>query len=321
MFIAILTFTVTAAIVVGLAWLFVLRPEDQQQFVLQKRLLAGRGAVGAGIAALAREYAPLSTIPWLDATLKSFGFISEPLRLRIEQSNLTLTVGVFVLATAVCGLGAGVGVETYLGLWWLALPAGLLAAFGPWFVVNTARTRRIRKFEEQFPEAVDLIARAMRAGHAFTTGIKIAADELLAPAGPEFKLLYERQNFGAQMPDALKLFASRIPSLDARFFVTAVLTQRETGGNLAEVLDRLAAVMRERFRIKREVRVKSAHGRITAYVLAGMPPVLALIILSSNPGSLAVLVTDPIGQRMVAVAVALQVIGTLIVNKLVDIEY
>ncbi len=125
----------------------------------------------------------------------------------------------------------------------------------------------------------------MRAGHAFATGLKMAADELPAPAGPEFKTLYELQNYGAQLPDALRSFANRIPSLDARFFVTAVLTQREAGGNLAEVLDRLASVMRERFRIKREVRVRSAHGRITAFILAGMPPALAgLMMLSQSRG-------------------------------------
>src|SRR5262249_44185824 len=139
--------------------------------------------------------------------------------------------------------------------------------------------------------------------------------------GLEFKALYDQQNYGAPLPDALKAFAERIPSLDARFFVTAVLTQRESGGNLSEVLDRLASVMRERFRIKREVRVKSAHGRISAYVLAGLPPTLAVMMLSSAPENMQLLATDPLGIRIVVVAVSLQIIGTLIVRKLVDIRY
>ncbi len=183
------------------------------------------------------------------------------------------------------------------------------------------KARRVQKFEEQFPEAVELIARAMRAGHAFPTGLKMAADELPPPAGAEFRLLYERQNYGAQLPDALRLFAERVPSLDARFFVTAVLTQRETGGNLSEVLDRLANVMRERFRIKREVRVRSAHGRITAYMLAGMPPTIALLLLSGNASQIQILTSDPIGIRMIIGAIVLQVVGTLIVRKLVNIRY
>jgi tight adherence protein B len=196
-----------------------------------------------------------------------------------------------------------------------------MAAPIPLIVIRQIRAQRIRKFEEQFPEAIQLIARALRAGHAFATGLKMAADEIPAPAGTEFKLLYERQNFGEQLADSLKAFAERAVSIDARFFVTAVLTQREAGGNLSEVLDRLAGVMRERFRIRREVRVKSAHGRISAFVLAALPPSLAIIMLSSSPEQIKLLVTDPLGIRIVIVAVTLQVIGTLIVRKLVDIQY
>jgi tight adherence protein B len=321
MFIAFLTFAITGAIVIGAVWAFVLLPEQREQSALRKRLRSGSVTGGSSVAPLMRQHEPLSAIGPLDALLSAAGFITEPLKVRIDQSNLKLTVGSFLLLTTISALVGATAVMLYLPIWWLALLAALVTVWIPLIVVNTARTRRIRKFEEQFPEAVELIARALRAGHAFTTGIKIAADELPAPAGPEFKMLYERQNFGAQMPDALKSFAGRIPSLDARFFVTAVLTQRETGGNLSEVLDRLAAVMRERFRIKREVRVKSAHGRVTAYVLAGMPPALALIMLTSNPDQLNLLVTDPMGIRMIMVAVALQVVGTLIVRKLVHIEY
>jgi tight adherence protein B len=123
------------------------------------------------------------------------------------------------------------------------------------------------------------------------------------------------------MPEILRAFAERIPSLDARFFVTAVLTQREAGGNLAEVLDRLAAVMRERFRIKREVRVRSAHGRISAFVLAGLPPTIAFFMLSTSPESMHILVTDPLGIRLTVLAIGLQITGMLIVRKLVDIQY
>ena len=202
-----------------------------------------------------------------------------------------------------------------------ALAAGLLLGATPLMFLRHAAGRRMAKFEEQFPEAIDLIARSMRAGHALSTGLKMAAEELPPPAGVEFRKLYERQNYGAQLSESLRAFADAVPSLDARFFVTAVLTQRETGGNLAEVLDRLAAVMRERFRIRRDVRVRSAHGRITAYILAGMPPVLAVLLMFSNPAQFKVLITDPLGIRMLEAAAVLQVTGVLIVRKLVDIEY
>jgi tight adherence protein B len=226
-----------------------------------------------------------------------------------------------VLITLAASLGVMVAVQWYLNVWWVSFVAGGIVAFVPFGVVGQMRKLRIQKFEEQFPEAIQLIARSMRAGHAFSTGLKMAAEELPEPCGVEFKVLYEQQNYGAPLPDALKSFAARIPSLDARFFVTAVLTQREAGGNLAEVLDRLAGVMRERFRIKREVRVKSAHGRITAFVLAGMPPVLAMLMLGTNPEAIKLLTTDPLGLRMIGLAIVLQVVGTVIVRKLVDIQY
>lgn len=321
MLIALLTFASTAALVVGLFWALVILPEQREHSALRRRLRSGGTAPAAGGIQLMKQREPLSSISAFDALLRMLGAVVEPLSQRLAQANLKVTVGTFLLLTVVCALAAAVGMIMYLQIWWLSLAAGLCAGYVPFAATGIARTRRIRQFEEQFPEAVELIARALRAGHAFTTGIKIAAEELPAPAGPEFKLLYERQNYGAQLPDALRTFASRVPLLDARFFVTAVLTQREAGGNLSEVLDRLAAVMRERFRIKREVRVKSAHGRITAIVLAGLPPVLALMMLTNSPEQVKVLVTDPLGIRMVIVAVALQVIGMLVVRKLIDIEY
>ena len=137
--------------------------------------------------------------------------------------------------------------------------------------VRWKRTRRFGMFEEQFPEAIALMARALRAGHAFPTGIQMVADEIPAPVGAEFKLLYDRQNFGMPLGDALKGMAERVPILDARFFTTAVLTQRETGGNLSEILDNLATVIRDRFKVKRQVRAVTAHGRITGWILCGMP--------------------------------------------------
>ena len=138
----------------------------------------------------------------------------------------------------------------WFGVWPLVVVAAGLGGFVPLLVVRRRRARRLAAFEEQFPEAIDLVARALRAGHAFTTGLGIAADEMPAPVGMEFKRVYDQQNFGMSMPEALRTMASRVPVLDARFFVTAVLTQRESGGNLAEVLDNLSSVMRDRFKVR-----------------------------------------------------------------------
>jgi tight adherence protein B len=178
----------------------------------------------------------------------------------------------------------------------------------------------VRRLEEQFPQAVDQIAVSLRAGHAFATGLLMVAEEVADPLGAEFRLVYDRQNYGKPLPDVLKEFAERVPLLDVRIFVTAVLTQRETGGNLAEVLDKLSALIRERFKIKRQVRVVSAHGRITGYVLALLPPVVAALLYLIAPAHIMTLVQDPLGIRLVGAAIVMQIAGTLAIRRIVNIE-
>ena len=316
-----LTFIGIAGSIFAAYWLLVLLPEQRDQAVLGKRLRGGEPSRVRQAASLLKEPEKLSAIPVLNTLLSRSGGLTGRLQNALEKSGLRLNLGQLLLLSATAGLVAYLAVNFYTHLWWLSLPALAVASLIPVFVVKSFGTKRIRQFEEQFPEAIDLIARSMRAGHAFSTGLKIAADELPPPAGIEFRKLYERQNYGAQLSESLRAFADAVPSLDARFFVTAVLTQRETGGNLAEVLDRLASVMRERFRIRRDVRVRSAHGRITAYILAAMPPVIAVCLMVTNPAQFRVLLTDPLGVRMLEGAVCLQVLGVLIVRKLVDIEY
>ena len=317
------TFIVVLLIVFGAYWFAIGEPESREQQSLKRRLKAedpARVRASATVKLLKQEEA-LSGIDVFNVLLRASGDALDPLQAFVGNSGLAVTVGTFLLSTATLFLLGIVAARLYFPVWWVDLAAALAAASIPYFVISYFRSARVSKFEEQFPEAVELIARAMRAGHAFTTGIKIAADELPTPAGPEFRLLYERQNYGAAIPDALRSFAERIPTIDARFFVTAVLTQREAGGNLSEILDRLASVMRERFRIRREVRVRSAHGRLTAYMLAAMPPVLAVLMLLSNPTQLLILANDPLGFRLLLAGVVLQVVGVLLVRKIVDIQY
>jgi tight adherence protein B len=203
----------------------------------------------------------------------------------------------------------------------LALPIALAVAWVPVLVMNFMRQQRIFKFEEQFPECLDLLARALRAGHAFTTGLQMVAEEMPEPVGPEFRIIYDQQNYGLPLPEALRSFAERVPLLDAKFFVTAVMTQRESGGNLAEVLDNLASVIRDRFKVKRQIRVISAHGRLTGWVLTAVPPVLALVQFVIAPDNLHTLWTDPMGIRFIEAAIFLQITGALIIRQLVKIEY
>ena len=200
------------------------------------------------------------------------------------------------------------------------VPGFLLGASVPFLILMRKRTVRIRRFEEQFPEALDLLSRAIKAGHAFQTAMGMVADEGAEPMGPEFRKAFEEQNYGLPLKDALNNMAIRMPLIDVRFFATAVLIQRETGGNLSEILDNLAYVVRERFKILRQVRVYTAHGRMTGYVLLALPAFLAVALMFINPEHMHVLFTERAGKMMVAATVILQTIGYLWIRKIVTIE-
>jgi tight adherence protein B len=270
---------------------------------------------------LLRQAQQLSAVPSFDAALQRSRNLLRPLELLLEQSGTRMTVGTFLLTQATVAALVAFVATSITGVLLLGLAAAAFAAYLPVQFLRFQRTRRILKFEEQFPEALALVSRALKAGHTFTTGLAMIAEEMPKPIGPEFKLLYDQQNYGLAMPDALRLLAERIPILDARFFVTAVLIQRESGGNLSEVLDNLAKVMRDRFRVKRQMRVLSAHGRITGWVLVAMPPVLGVALMTINDEHRTTMFNDPLGHQMMFGGVALQVIGTLIIRKIVNVEY
>ena len=310
MALVLLTFIGVLAFVLGAYWLFVVRHEAGDQRALQKRLRPQEDAARKkGLTIAKSEQREGGATPF------------RRLQSVIDRSGLRLTVAGLSFVCSMSGVVVGLIVWSVLPKPTLALAAGALAMVAPYWGVKHAATSRMWKFEEQFPEAIDLIARALRAGHAFPTGLSMVADELGDPVGPEFKLLYDRQNFGMPLPDALRSFAARVPIIDARFFVTAVLTQREAGGNLSGVLDNLSSVIRERFKVKRQVKVISAHGRITASVLAGLPPVVGIGQFVIAPANAALLVNDPLGVKMVVGAAVLQGIGMLWIRKVIRIEY
>jgi tight adherence protein B len=314
-----IAFAVFAAVIMAVLIPYYLLVVRDEQRVLD-RLSPRKSASGAKRLKMLKPEEAMSSVGGLNSVLQNAGFAGR-IRLLLEQSAVKMNVGVFLLASGCSALVMFLFVSTLTRSALTGLGFSFLGLFIPYAYVKRARRKRVDKFEEQFPEAIDLVARALRAGHALPTGLGMVADELKAPVGTEFRILYDEQNFGLTLPDAMKNFARRIPVLDARFFVTAVLTQRETGGNLAEVLDNLAAVIRERFKIKRQVRVLTAHGRITGWVLACLPPVLAMATLVINPAHLGTLTGDPLGRQMLIAAVVLQVLGTLAIRKLVQIEY
>lgn len=320
MVIAGFTFVLVIAIVLGTYWLFVIRPERAGEVAVRRRLTAAQTVLHEKIG-VQREVKQLSTMPAFDRLLAARRGAVAPIERLVEQSGVKTTVGVVVLSSACLAvLGVLVG-DWYTNRLWMGLILGGGLVFVPTAFLRWQRARRVQRFEELFPEALDLMSRAMRAGQTFITAIGMVADELPDPIASEFKLLHDQQNFGMPIDEALRNFGDRVPLLAAKFFVTAILTQRESGGNLTEVLDNLASVIRDRFIVMRQVQVKSAHGKMTGYVLVALPPSLAAAISFLSPEHFGMMLSEPFGIQMIVGAIVLQVAGALIIRKIVNIEY
>ena len=238
----------------------------------------------------------------------------------IEQSGVQTTPGAILVATLGAAGGAGLLALMFVPSLIIVLVVALFAGVLPYAWLRWKRSGRLKKFEEQFPDALDVLSRAVRAGHAFQAALGMAADELQAPVGPELKKAFEQQNFGLPLREALGQLATRVPILDVRFFVTAVLIQRDTGGNLAEILDNLSHVVRERFKILRQVRVHTAHGRFTGYVLLGLPPFLAVALTLINHDHMAPLFREHLGHVMLEGTAVMQTIGFFWIRQVMKIE-
>jgi tight adherence protein B len=261
----------------------------------------------------------LSEIPAVNRLLLKWRW-SNRLQNYIGQSGLKIKPGKLLLLSMVAGIVGYLVVAALLSSVILGVLAGLAAIFIPIAVVAIVRNRRLRAFERLFPEAIDLLGRAVRAGHSFSTGLEMITTELPEPVSGEFRTTFEEQNFGLPLRDALLNLPERVPIIDVRFFVTAVLIQKETGGNLAEILDNLGHVVRERFRILGEVRIRTAQGRMTAGILISLPPIMVMVLRTLNPNYMRPLFHDPFGPIVLGIAAFLQIAGSIMLWKIVNIE-
>jgi tight adherence protein B len=256
-------------------------------------------------------------LPALD---RAMGGANSSLATLIEQSGVNTTPSAIMLAMIAAALVSGVICMIFIKVPIFWIMAALFGSFLPYIWLRHKRSSRMKKFEEQFPEALDLLSRAIRAGHAFQTAMGMVADELPSPVGVEFKKAFEQQNFGLPLRDVLDQIAERVPILDVKFFVTAVTIQRETGGNLAEILDNLAHVVRERFKILRQVRVHTAHGRFTGYVLLALPASLGVALTLINPDHMNLLFQERMGHMMILGAIVMQIVGYFWIRQVIKIE-
>jgi tight adherence protein B len=318
-FIFILTFLVVGGAVFGV-WVFAGAGADQER--IRKRMSAvhkaeKRGEVSQNLILVRDEM--LSSVPALHRILLQWSWSSR-LQDFILQAGMKTKPAKLLLLSGVISLGSYLTSDLFFHKPYISAPVALFATALPFLIVAWKRKRRLRRFEERFPEALDLLGRAVRAGHAFTTGLEMIAKECSEPLAGEFRTTFEEQNFGLPLRDALHNLAERVPLIDVRFFVTALLIQKETGGNLAEILDGLARVIRDRFRIYREVQVKTAQGRLTAMILIVLPIFMVIALSTINPNYMKVMFEDPKGPYVLAAAAGMQVVGSMILWKIIHFE-
>jgi tight adherence protein B len=261
-----------------------------------------------------------SDIPWLHellATMRRF----QPLRVLHRQADCRIPLGSFVLATPVLGMAGLIGsmrllhVPFVLALLFAALLGAVPSGYLYWLKIQ-----RMKHFEQQLPEALELISRALKAGHAFSVGLKLVGDEAADPIGIEFRRVFDEVSMGVALPQALQNMTDRLDCVDLRFFVTSVLVQRETGGNLAEIIDSLASLIRKRFELQLKVRALSAEGRFSGAILFLLPFVVGFMLYQLNAEYMGALFTDPIGQNLLMVGSFLMVTGAVIMKRMIIIK-
>jgi tight adherence protein B len=294
------------------------RGPEAKKIESRLRAMSAGGSGGAEASILKQRL--LSEAPALQRWLLGLPRIGELDKL-LQQSGSTWSVTVFVVITLIVGVGAFVLVSFVPLLHWAfcaltAVAAGAL----PLLYILRKRHKRMQQIEQQLPDALDLISRALKAGHAFPSGLQMVSEEAKDPIAGEFRIVHDEVNFGVAVPTALMNLANRVPSTDMRYFIIAVLIQRETGGNLTELLGNISTLIRERLKLLGKVRVLSAEGRLSAWILCALPFVLAGVINLIHPKFMAVLWTDPMGLKMIYAALVMMVLGALWMRKIIRIR-
>jgi tight adherence protein B len=313
-FIAVALGTVSIALI----WEWLQEQVRRQKMVGELRVLANESFEHAGQRTSLIRSAVLDS-PWLRpiaARMPAF----QDLELMLQQAQMSWSVPTFILVSLGVAVGIGLTILILTRGYMYAVPAAAMGSVLPLLYVRWKRKRRLAQFEEMLPESIDLVGRALRAGHPLSSGFKMAADDGAEPVAGEFRRVFEEQRFGLPVQDCLLGMADRIDLVDVRILVTAILIQREVGGNLAEILDNLAAVIRARFTIRRQIKVYTAQGRLTGYLLAFLPFALFGILYSVNPSYMMILFTDPIGKLLTIVAISMQLAGFIWIRKIVNID-
>jgi len=261
----------------------------------------------------------LSDVEWLNDLMLRVRFFGALQRL-LQQADSQRTVGTLFSGSVLLAASAGWLASIWTPTPALALIPALVAGLIPYACLYYLRSRRFRRFEELLPDTIDLMTRALRAGHTITSAIEMVSQEVPEPVASEFRQVFEEQNFGLPIREAMLNLARRVPLPDVSFLVTAILVQKETGGNLAEILEKTTFVIRERFRLRGQLRIYTAQGRLTAWILVALPFFLFGVMTFLNPEYELVLIHDPGGQKLIYIGLIMMVIGVLVIRKVVDIK-
>lgn len=267
---------------------------------------------------LAREEL-LSEIPWMNRVLIKLEFTSRMKHI-IDQADSQITVMRLVLLSLTAGVLAVLAVSMVSASYLLMVLCGIIATAVPFLHIAMKRKKRLKKFLQLLPDALDLMSRGLSAGHAFTESLQMVASEMPEPIATEFRKTYDEQNLGLSLKLALENLVQRMPLLDLRMCVTAVLIQRETGGNLSELLEKVAHTIRERFRIMEDLKTLTLSSRWSAWLLCALPIFMAVYITAMNPNYMEVMWRDPRGHKLLAIAVIMQILGMLMVQKIMKIK-
>lgn len=266
-----------------------------------------------------RKNVAFSSIPLMDRLLSRIRAATE-LRRILEQADLRWTPGLVILTGVAAWLVALYAIQLRTG--GLAMPAllALPAAATPFLFVLKKRQRRFAQFQEKLPDAIDLMVSALRAGNSTMGALGIIASDAPEPIRREFRICFDEQSYGVDLRAAMENLVNRVPLPDVRMITTVILIQKESGGNLAEVLDKTAHVIRDRFRLRDQVRVQSAQGRLTGWILSVMPLTLGFLLFLINPKYIGVLLTRPVGQKLMAIGAVMNVLGLLVIRKIIQIK-
>jgi tight adherence protein B len=267
-----------------------------------------------------RKDSAISSIPWLNKKLLQFQ-VAPYLQKLISQANLKWTAGRLLMLSGVCFVVPAYGIYAEFKKGPVALLVGLAAGMAPFGWVMYLRSRRFLKFQEGLPESLDLMVSALRAGHSLIAAMGLVSRECPDPVGMEFRGCFEEQNYGLELKVALDNMMERMPIQDLAIVATAIMIQKESGGNLAEVLDKTSHVIRERFRLQRQVKTHTAQGRLTGWILTMLPVVLAGLLYFINPDMMSVLWTKPMGIKLIWIAVGMIFVGGLIIRKIVSLDF